>query len=156
MKTTGAQFAEMQSRAGQGDGEDRHEGAATRQETAQPANEQRKRTSEPLIEKIEEGPVTTGKEAPEQGNTTEESTEDGPVSVLETALHEEAETDLAPEAKPQQNPSRAPSAPRKNVIPSRRTSLENGQRASFAASKNGRLASNVQDSPQTAPDSLST
>jgi hypothetical protein len=52
MKTSGAQFADMQSRAGQGDGEDRQEGAVARQETAQPANEQRKRTSEPFIEKI--------------------------------------------------------------------------------------------------------
>jgi beta-N-acetylhexosaminidase len=155
MKITGAQFADMQSREGQGDGEDMQEGAAPRQETAQPANEQRKRTSEPLIEKIEEGPVTTGKEAPEQGNTTEKSAEDGPVSVLETASPEEAEAALAPGAKTQQNPGRPPSAPRKNVIPPRRTSFENGHRAPFAASKHVRLAGNAQDSPQPAADDLS-
>ena len=99
--------------------------------------------------------MTIGKEAPEQGNTAEKSAEDGSVSVLETARHEEAETDLAPGAKPQQNPGRPPSAPRKNVIPPRRTPPENGHRASFAASKNVRLAGNAQESPQAAPDTLS-
>ena len=148
MRLTGAQFTDIQGQAGRNEEEDIQKSAASRQESATPAKEQSKQTSEPSFEKTGEGPVTKGKEAPDQRDAIEESAEDSLVGILETTSNEEA---AAPEEKTQENPGRIPPTARKSVIPPRRTSFENGHRAPFAAQTNRWSADRAQNGRQPAP-----
>ncbi len=143
MKSTGAHFTDMPDQVGQQGSEDGQE--ASRQETAQPVKEQRTQTSEPSVERIEEGSVTPGKQAPGQ-----DGAEDGLVGVLESDSSEQS-ADPAPEETVGEHARRA-RAPGKYVIPPRRTSFENGDRASLAAQHYAWPAGNTHNGLHPAPE----